>query len=208
MSNPPTEDSANFVKKWYNWFVDWASFLLKHTLVSLCLNAMIYAEFQKSNYLHIVSFFAYIAAHLAMFQYFFTGGSLAQARLPMAPKVSKRSPTLTCKLNCVSDQDGASHLQESQVPSMEKAFTVKVNHDLIVSIKEMKALLWAMNQRLCASQKFKHRTRNDSNEIEECKDLYFSERTPKIEIPSLDKRSPKRQKYGSFNGVDSVGWDE
>ena len=182
----------NTLQKWTQWALDWTCFMLKHTMIFLCLNTMIYAELQKNMYLHILAFFAYGVAHLGMFQYYFGGESHAQAK---PPALCKNSPTLSCKLNCVSDLNGTSHLNESKDHVMEKAFTVKVNHDLIVSIKEMKALLWAMNQRLCASKK-------------NSKHSDLSESKSRIEIPALERRPLKRLKCESFHGIENVGWSE
>lgn len=202
---------SSFIKKWTDWLANWAVFLLKHTFVSLCLNAMIYAEFQKIPFFQVFSFFAYIIAHLGMFEYYF--GSSQPKPLALAATHCKKSPTLNCKLNCVSDQNATSHISnESQVhapdtTTLEKAFTVKVNHDLIVSIKEIKALLWSMNQRLCTTQKSSKSSKFHTQQ-EICKDSDVSDPKSKIEMPNLDKRSPKRLKCGSFNGIENVGWDE
>lgn len=143
-----------------------------------------------------------------MFEYYF--GNSHPKPSALAATACKKSPTLNCKLNCVSDQNATSHLSsESEVhapaaTTLEKAFTVKVNHDLIVSIKEIKALLWSMNQRLCTTQK----SSKSHTKQEKCKDSNVSDPQSKIELPNLDRRPPKRLKWGSFNGIENVGWDE
>jgi len=215
-------DLQIFFRKWTDWVVDWVVFLLKHTFISLCINAMIYADFQKIPFFQVVSFFAYIVSHIGMFEYYFGSPPASSSQLKTftygkgespgsKPSVCKKSPTLNCQLNCVSDQNDTSHLSnESQThvsSLMEKAFTVKVNHDLIVSLKEIKALLWAMHQRLGAAPKSSKSSRLHTPE-EKCKNSNGSDENLKLEMPFFKGKIPKKTKHLSFNGIDSAKWDE
>lgn len=212
----------------YETIKDWILFLGKHGIIFLCLNTMIYTATSKNILINILGFFTYIAAHLSMFEYYCSSAVMLKTTKPVMNQTTaskKRSPKLECRVKCVSDSDGMSHLDKEKEQEgakevtnqcLEKMFTIKVNHDLIVSVKEIKALLWAMNQRLCASNKSMgtKSIQINSRSDEQCESLTNHSPTGKNEgteetkiiMPTMERKA-KRPKYASFHGIEKVEWE-
>lgn len=147
-------------------------FVVKHVAVALVLNIMLYGEMSEYTIFKILSFISYCIAHYGLYSY-------SSTLFPdLKPKV------MNYDLKCISDQ-----ISEEINDHINKVFTIRINHDLIVGLKEIKELLWDI-KKICLEKRNKK----------------YPSSSYLVEVKAKDTENIKKSKWNSFNGIPSSDW--